>query len=157
VILGIDPGLNGALSFYDGEELIIHDMPTVEFQKNGKSRRKVDIHKLHRTMHDLMYPASHPNHIFIEQVSAQPSNGAAAAFSYGYGCGVVEATVALLNLPYSYVSPQKWKKAMNCPKDKNAARVRASQLLPKFSHNWDRKKDDGRAESALIALYGYNQ
>jgi hypothetical protein len=43
------------------------------------------------------------------------------------------------------------------PKAKDAARARASQLLPQAAHQWPLKKHDGRAESALIALYGARQ
>jgi crossover junction endodeoxyribonuclease RuvC len=83
--------------------------------------------------------------------------GATGAYNFGWSCGVVEAIICSYKIPFSYVTPQSWKKAMQCPKEKDASRMRASQLLPKFSHNWDRKKDDGRAESALIALYGFNK
>lgn len=46
---------------------------------------------------------------------------------------------------------------MQCPAEKDGSRMRASQLLPGFASNWDRKKDDGRAEASMIALYGFNQ
>jgi hypothetical protein len=42
-------------------------------------------------------------------------------------------------------------------KGKDASRARASELLPAYSHLWQRKRDDGRAEAALIALYGWRQ
>jgi hypothetical protein len=38
--------------------------------------------------------------------------------------------------------------------DKDVSRQRASALLPRHSGLWLRKKDDGRAEAALIAYYG---
>jgi len=151
-ILGIDVGMSGALSSWDGHELIIHDMPTFEIKKGKTLRKRIDISALKRIV-ELNHLDTH---VFIEQVSAQPGNGAAAAFTYGFGCGVIEAVVQCCGLPFTYVPPQTWKKAMQCPKDKDAARQRASQLFPQFSHNWDRKKDDGRAEASLIALYGYN-
>ena len=43
---------------------------------------------------------------------------------------------------------------MAIPKAKDGARARASELLPSYSHLWQRVKDDGRAEAALIALWG---
>jgi crossover junction endodeoxyribonuclease RuvC len=51
----------------------------------------------------------------------------------------------------------KWKKSLGVPADKYAARMRASQLLPEFAHNWPLKKHDGRAEASLISLYGIKQ
>lgn len=153
-ILGIDVGMSGGLSFLsaDLKDNIIYDMPTFEITKGGSVRKRIDVLAL------LKILVTHlPDHVYIEQVSAQPGNGAASAFTYGFGCGVVEACVSAAGLPFTYVPPQTWKKAMACPKDKDGARSRASQLLPAMAHNWDRKKDDGRAEAALIGLYGLRQ
>jgi hypothetical protein len=49
--------------------------------------------------------------------------------------------------------PSVWKTAMKAPKDKKAARHRASELLPGLKHLWPLAKDDGKAETALLALY----
>ena len=146
-ILGIDVGMNGALSFYDGAELIIYDMPV--FARNKTKR--VDCHKLNKIIQEQK-----PTHAVIEQVNAF-GMGASSAYNFGWSCAVVEAVLACNNIPFDYVTPQVWKKEMQCPKDKDASRMRASQLLPKFAHNWDLKKHDGRAESALIALFGFNK
>lgn len=155
-IIGIDPGMNGAISLYDGTELLVWDMPTYEITKNGGKRKKVNIAGLNEILTTCM-TMSIISMVYIEQVSAQPGNGAASAFTYGFGAGVLEAVVQCNKLPFTYVLPQVWKKALSVPKDKDAARQRASQLLPDFSHNWPLKKHDGRAESALIALYGWNK
>lgn len=146
-IMGVDVGMSGALSFYDGQELIIYDMPV--FARNKTKR--VDCHTLNRIIKE-----QNPTHAVIEQVNAF-GMGASSAYNFGWSCGVIEALCAANNIPFDYVTPQVWKKAMQCPKDKDASRMRASQLFPQFSHNWDLKKHDGRSESALIALYGFNQ
>ena len=151
-ILGIDVGMKGALSFYDGEELIIYDMPVI--RRNKTSR--IECHKLMKCFDAMIDNGSKPEHAYIEQVNAF-GMGASGAYNFGWNCGVIEAMVASFEIPFTYVTPQVWKKAIQCPKDKDAARMRASQLLPQFAHNWDLKKWDGRAESALIALYGFNQ
>lgn len=145
-ILGIDVGMNGALSFYDGKELLVYDMPTFERNKT----RRLDCLSLHGIM-----SLHKPHHVFIEQVNAF-GMGVTSAYSFGWSCGAIEGVVASLQIPFTYVTPQKWKKEMQCPKNKDSSRMRASQLLPQHAHNWDLKKHDGRAESALIALYGYN-
>lgn len=145
--LGIDVGISGALSFYDGVELIIYDMPVLQ---RGKTQL-VDCHKLYSIIKEQK-----PDNAIIEQVNAF-GMGRTSAFNFGWGCGAIEGVLAASCVPYDYVTPQAWKKEMNCPKEKDGARMRASQLLPKFSHNWDLKKHDGRAESSLIALYGFNK
>lgn len=151
-IIGIDPGMTGAIAIMDLNELIVYDMPVYEITKGKSVRKRIDILALRKI---LFGPG--PCHAFIEQVSAQPGNGAAAAFTYGWGCGVIEAVINCAEIPFTFVTPQKWKKTLQVPADKDGARFRASQLMPSFSHNWDRKKDHGRAESALIALYGFQQ
>jgi hypothetical protein len=145
--LGIDVGMNGALAFYDGAELLIYDMPT---HKRNKTNR-LDCQRLLTILSS--YDVSHA---FVEQVNAF-GMGASSAYNFGFGCGVIEGLLSARQIPMTYVTPQVWKKAMSCPTDKDAARARASQLLPKFAHNWDLKKHDGRAEAAMIALYGSKQ
>ena len=146
-ILGIDVGMEGAIAFYNGDDLIVRDMPT--FERNKTNR--VDCHSLHKYMKEMPV-----DHAYIEQVNAF-NMGVTSAYNFGWSCGTVEALVSSLNIPFTYVTPQKWKKAMQCPKDKDAARMRATQLLPEFAHNWPLKKPHGRAEASLIALYGFNQ
>lgn len=153
--IGIDPGMSGALSYYDGQELLVYDMPTFTVPKNGVNRKVVDVRGLKKILEEIPYGLYKP-HVYIEQISAQPGNGAAGAFTYGEGYGALKTVITLMDFAHTFVSPQKWKKAMGCTKDKNTSRLIASQRLPKFSCNWDLKKHDGRAESALIALYGYN-
>ena len=143
-ILGIDVGMSGALSFYDGEELMIYDMPV--FPRNKTKR--VDALAVSNIIKD-----NKPDHAFVEQVNSF-GMGATGAYNFGWSCGVIEGVLSTLHIPFTYITPMKWKKSMQCPKDKDAARMRASQLFPQFAHNWSLKKHDGRAESALIALYG---
>lgn len=146
-ILGVDPGMSGALAFYDGTELMIYDMPVFERNKT----KRVDCVRLHSIIKQ-----NNPDAAIVEQVNAF-GMGATSAYGFGWNCGCVEAVLSCCKIPFSYVTPQVWKKAMQCPKDKDSARMRASQLMPDHAHNWDLKKHDGRAESALIALYGFNK
>ncbi len=150
MILGCDPGLDGALAFYDGNELLIYDMPTFNIERNGKKKRQIDISALQRILKTYQV-----EHCFLEMLGTRPGQNASGVAQTGRGYGQIEASVMAFNIPITYISSNKWKKDMAVPKDKDGARQRASQLLPQFAHNWDRKKDDGRAEAAIIALYGY--
>lgn len=129
VILGIDPGANGALAFYDGVELLIYEMPTHTITKGKSQRKRFDPYGMKAILSSNACDSA-----LIEQVSAQPGNGAASAFTYGWMCGGLETALAMAGIPFDYVTPQCWKKALACPKDKDGARMRASQLLPEFSH-----------------------
>ena len=55
------------------------------------------------------------------------------------------------------LSAVRWKRALGVQKSKDAARARASQLLPAAAAQWGLRKHDGRAEAALLALYGARQ
>ena len=145
-ILGIDNGVSGALSFYDGTELIIYDMPTFKVKK----RNVIDVHGVHKIISSYKV-----DHCVVEKLTPMPRVSGLASFGMGLSEGITLGILASLSIPYTFVRPTQWKKAMQCPKDKDAARMRATQLLPQFAHNWDLKKHDGRAESALIALYGF--
>ncbi len=147
-ILGIDPGMSGALAYYDAEELLIWDMPIFK-RENGND---LDVLKLCEIFRECG-----PDHVFLEKTVAMPKVSGKAAYSMGKSEGAFVAICAALRLPYTTVRPAEWKKSMSCPADKDQARRRASELLPAYSHNWDRKKDDGRAEAALIALYGFGR
>lgn len=148
-ILGVDIGMSGALSFYDGTELICYDMPVFKVEKGHDLdiQRIVDIIK-----------TNEPTEAYIEKALLMPSNGKTSYQKLGEAEGVLKGILCALKVPYTIVYPVTWKKAMGCTKDKDGARMRASQLLPNHAHNWDkRKKDDGKAEASLIALYGYNK
>jgi len=147
-ILGIDVGMKGALSFYDENELIIYDMPIFKVKKG-----------LALDVAQLVWIIQHeePDEAYVEKALLMPANGKSAYQKLGYAEGVIVGILSALKVPYTIVHPRTWKASMKTPKDKDAARMRASQLLPEFAHNWPLKKDDGKAEASLIALYGYNR
>ena len=151
VILGIDPGLNGALAFFDADTgaLTLMDIPTLHAGTGGK--RVLDDDSLARAIDER---ANTTSHAFVELVGSRPGEGAVGAFSFGQGYGVLRGILAANFVPRSYVRPAMWKKAMGVPAQKDGARARASELLPAYAGMWVRVKDDGRAEAAMIALYG---
>lgn len=146
--MGVDIGINGGLSFYDGQELMVYDMPIFKV----KGGNEYDPHQMARIIKD-----NNPTHAYIEKAMLMPSNGKKSYQSLGICQGLLYGILCTLEVPYDIISPSVWKKEMQCPKNKDAARMRASQLLPQFSHNWQLKRQDGLAEASLIALYGYNQ
>lgn len=150
--LGIDPGLSGALAFYNpGANLLsIFDMPTHEIKVNGKLKRQLDLYGLGRIIdtmgHDLVVA-------LVEQVNAMPKQGVTSSFNFGFNAGCAQMAVAALGIPLRLVSPQKWKKEMGLSSDKDASRREASRVMPKHADLWPLVKHDGRAEAALLAYY----
>ena len=154
-IVGCDPGLSGAVCVLDDNELMAFRMPIFTYEgAQGKSKRKIDTIALKNILQD---EKKNNPHVYIERVHAMPGQGVSSMFSMGFGCGIIEAAVMCCGLPLTYVTPQKWKKDLQVPADKDGARLRASQLMPQYAHNWSLKKDHGIAEAALIALWGMRQ
>ena len=147
VIAGIDPGFGGAIAAIDHQwsQVKIEDMPLFHV----KQKKHIDLQKLV----DIIR-ATDAGHIIIEHVGVMPKQGIVSAFNFGTGFGMLQGIVATIGIPMTLVRPNKWKPKMQVPADKDGARMRASQLLPSSSDLWPLKKHDGRAEAALLAMYG---
>ncbi len=158
MIVGIDPGLTGAIALLDGEECIkVWDMP-VSAKTHGKGR-EVNPYLLV----DLLYEAdtlacadgSPISTVWIERVASMPGQGVAGVFSLGNSVGVLAGALAGVGARVEYVTPQRWKKHQGLiKKDKEDSRQMAIQRWPEMRGELKLKKHDGRAESILIADYG---
>lgn len=155
VILGIDPGLSGALAFYYPETgaLDVVDMPTIK-SGGAKGKNEIDRTALARLIDTS---AASITHCFLEKVGGRPGEGAAGAFNFGRGVGLLEMAICAHFIPMTQVTPAVWKKAMGCTGDKEQSRARASDILPRHADKWPLKKHDGRAEAAVLAVYGARQ
>src|SRR6516164_11625727 len=149
-ILGIDPGIHGALALVDivggvAPKLIgMLDVPVI----GTGAKERVN------TMLIRDWLAQHaPDHALIERAGSMPKQGVASTFKYARAVGSLETVVACSAIPYSIIEPSVWKKFHHLPgKDKEASRQRVLQLFP-GSHTWfSRKMDHQRAEAVLIAL-----
>lgn len=145
-ILGLDPGLKGAVTLIDINKSLIYteSLPFFELTKT-KTKKFIDSNKVSYIIKSL----GKINYSFMEQVGATPQMGVTSAFSFGEGYGKCQGILAAFEVPLTLVPPQVWKKALNVPKDKKEAIARANQLIPGAEF-----KKDGQAEASLIALYG---
>lgn len=149
-ILGIDPGLSGALALYDVDgSLEVIDIPTLQLKK-----RIIDEYALARIIDDW---SVRTREVWLEQVGVRPGEGAVGAFSFGRGYGLIRGLCAASFLSIIDVTPATWKRSLNVSGDKDASRAKASSLFPRHAGYWPLKKHDGRAEAALIALHGMRQ
>lgn len=149
LICGIDPGFSGAIALLNPftRYLEVHDMPVLP-NKTGKT--VLDFTKLV----GLLVPSEDMRNVaMIEQVSAMPGQGVSSMFRFGQCLGAIEATVHGHGFEVHYVTPSKWKKHFGLSSDKDTSRGLAKQRFPAQASFFDRKKDDGRAEAALLALY----
>lgn len=154
--IGIDPGASGAIATLDGNGQIvaINDMPTVMVRVGKTDRARISPSQLtgllEQTQHDTVM-------VVLERVGGMTGQSASAAFTFGYGAGMIEGIISALRIPLTPVTPQAWKKSAGIAADKGAAREAAMRLWPGHAHMFARKKDDGRAEAALMARHGWLQ
>ena len=142
-IVGIDIGLKGAIASIDSnkpKDVMIWDMPLIE--------KTIDIVELK----DIMY-SLRDSHVFVEKAQPMPKQGVVSMFNYGKTYGIVLGVLSALEIPYTLVTPQAWKKEVlsSMEKDKVASIIRCQQLYP---HLKFKKTDHGKAEALLIAYYG---
>lgn len=145
MILGIDPGISGALAWVsdgDGHLIATADMPLVEV--NGK--KKVSPQILAQMITDRR-----PSLVVVEEVGAMPGQGVTSMFGFGYSAGILAGVCAGLGLPMVGYRPAVWKRQAGVPTDKGAARQMAQRLWPGAAMDFGRVKDAGRAEAALLA------
>lgn len=148
ITLGIDPGASGALALLDGDRLIdVTDMPVIMV----KGRARV----MASGVVDCITEAK-PDQIALEDVGAMPGQGVTSMFGFGRSVGVLEGVIAALGYPLVMVRPATWKRAAGVPADKDAARLMATRLWPDHAAFFARKRDDGRAEAALLARWLVN-
>lgn len=151
LICGCDPGFTGAIAFLDPGtmELTVHDMPTV---KDTKGKQIINLMVLAQL---LVFPHGH-NRIMavIEKVHAMPKQGGSSTFRFGEGYGALQMGLAGHGYELRYVTPSVWKKHFGLNSDGNASRGLITQRFPSHADTFKRVMDHGRAEAALIALYG---
>jgi crossover junction endodeoxyribonuclease RuvC len=152
IVAGIDPGIHGGLAIVVVENgaaprlVEAIDVPVVG--TNAKERVDVIAIRAWFSKHDVQ-------HAFIERAQALPKQGSSSGFKYGRAVGAIEAAIALSGIPVTIVDPSVWKRFWGLPgKDKESSRQKALQLFPAAHAALERKKDHGRAEATLIALYG---
>lgn len=156
LIIGCDPGQTGCLALLaDGEPAGFIDMPTMPrkaggFEVNGAALAA----KLRGAMHQHQGAAILA---VVEQVGSMPRQGLASTFRFGQSDGVLRGVVAALGISYVEVHPVKWKNHFGLKgQDKDAARTLAIRRFPSVAEELARKKDCGRADALLIALWAAN-
>lgn len=152
LVVGIDPGFSGAVAIYDAKNkalVSLNDMPLITLPNSKKST--VDGVALELMLNPY---ASQVIAALVEEVGAMPGQGVTSMFRFGQASGVVAGVLAANMIPTYYVKPAVWKSQMGLSYDKNLSIEMAVKLFPKHIKSFERKKDDGRAEAALLAVFG---
>lgn len=146
-VVGIDPGITGALALIHGGKLeAICDMPVDAGRVSGSEVRAILLDWAHDTE---IYS------VVVEDTQPMPKNGSIASFKLGLNTGICLGVVQALGLPLRRARPVDWKRSQGLiGKDKSASRGLACELWPDHSVDFRLVKHDGRAEAALIARHG---
>ena len=153
-ILGVDPGINGAIAFLDVTrgELKVFDMPALVVERNGKAKREISAQML-----AAIFVQHRPDAAFVERVGAMPGQGLSSTWAFAMGVGQIVGVLAALEIDMHWLAPRVWQKACGQRPGKDGSRMRAAELFPRHAGQFARAKDDGRSDAALIAWVGATQ
>jgi len=166
LVIGIDPGLTGALAAIDHRGLQkVEDMPVMQRAlARGKVKNQVNGAAVTQLLkewthdHDKVAVLVVLEHQAPFRIAGDKPQGSSSTFSLGHTAGILEGVVVALGLPHREVTPGVWKKALKLPggaKNKGVVRSRAQRLYPEAPLT--RVKDHNRAEAIMLARYGYEE
>jgi crossover junction endodeoxyribonuclease RuvC len=148
-ILGIDPGASaGGWAILDefGQIVAAGDLPVV-----GAGAKAMISGPL---LANLMLRFA-PSRAVVERVGPMPKQGVSSTFKFGRCVGLIEGVLGGSLVLISYVSPTTWKRHFGLAAEKEAARRKVIEIWPASAAElFGRKRDHGRAEACLIALWG---
>ena len=151
-IIGIDPGLNGAIAVLQNNKVIeIHDVPVMTDGK--KNKRQLNSAQLVKLLKDN-FQDEVDTVVVVEQVNAMPGQEVTSMFNFGQTFGAIKGICAALNLPIFFVRPAKWKKHFDLiNSSKDASRTKAIEMYPSISDQLSKKKDVNKSDAILIARF----
>ena len=151
-IIGIDPGLSGAIAvMHDKKVINLYDMPVMAEGK--KNKRQLNSSQLVNIIKENINEGEETI-VVVEQVNAMPGQGVTSMFNFGQTFGAIKGVCAALGLPIFFVRPSKWKKhfeLINSSKD--SSRTKAIEMYPSLSEDLAKKKDVNKSDAILIARF----
>jgi crossover junction endodeoxyribonuclease RuvC len=175
LVIGIDPGLSGALCLLDQSGLReVVDMPVmVKGKARGAVLNEINPAALASTLREWAHGSADDVLIVVESVNSRPTAGppqpcpvckrdrkalgSSSVFSMGDTIGAIRGTLAALGYPVQWVTPQRWKKHYGLPggkEKKELARAHAIKLYP--GADLARKRDHNRAEAILLSRFAWD-
>ena len=153
-IIGIDPGLTGAIAVLEDKKVIeLFEMPVMAEGK--KNKRQLNSAQLVKLLKDNIDNKKNEEvSVVVEQVNAMPGQGVTSMFNFGQSFGAIKGICAALGLSIFFVRPSKWKKhfeLINSSKD--SSRTKVIEMYPVLSSRLSKKKDVNKADAILIARY----
>ena len=143
-VLGIDPGISGAIAF-----IPVHDLTRVAVEDVPVAGGEINVPELANIIRTYR-----PMMAVIERAQAFRGQGVSSTFNYGRSYGDVRGVIGALDIQLHMVAPSTWKRHFKLSADKEQCRMYAIRMFPVVADHFKLKRHHGRAEAALIALYG---
>lgn len=151
MIVGIDPGKNGAIVIRNAGRITMFDIP-----KNDKGEISIiglaGIFRCISHWSVIEKPVA-----VIEKVHSLPREGVTSAFNFGYVNGLLIMAANIYCDKVVFVTPMKWKKDLGLTESgleyrekKDKARLFAIDLFPQAAKELRLKKHNDRAEALLL-------
>lgn len=147
----MDPGFSGGCAILgaDGEIRQASIMPLVAKVLDFVSMKE-------------MFEKFGVTHCFLEKAQSFPKQGVVSSFNYGKHFGHLEATVAMLKVPYTLVTPSVWTREMHQGVEQFLpAKEKSLLAITRLYPGYDLRKNarcknphEGIMDSILIAAYG---
>jgi Holliday junction resolvasome RuvABC endonuclease subunit len=152
LVMGIDPGLSGAISVLDASDpknlkiVDVLDMPTFDIN----SKRQLNLMDISNQIE--RYAIQTRLALFEEVFVMTGKESRGSMFNFGRAFGQVEGILSSFAIPLRYTKPAVWKSVLGLGRDKDQSRQMVTRMFPADSERFKRKKDDGRAEAVLLAV-----
>jgi hypothetical protein len=155
IYIGIDPGKKGGIALYATPPWNTERYSSTWPMPLNSPGTHVSAHTLSHELRRAI-PTRDMTEVLavIEDVHSMPRDGKVQAFSFGYSLGVVQGVLACLGVKAIAVTPAVWKGYYGLSRDKKASILKANELFPQLHLS---SRQDGEAEAALLALYGYRK
>lgn len=154
-VAGVDPGKTGGIAVIDGDGTLVLcvKMPVIKVKNTWCVDAKA--FSAYLTPHGIGIG-------YVEAVHAMPLQGSVSTFNFGRSYGAAEFGVQCNTGEIKRITPKAWKKYFDVPADKEITLAMATSAFGSDKY-WSevgpkggfKAENYGRAEAALIALYGW--
>lgn len=154
-VIGIDPGIQGAIVAITRNKFAFWNMP---IEQVGK-RSEID----YFAFKELLKSVARPDSVIVLEVAIALAMGSTHAFNYGRGFAALEIAIKELGLTAATIRPHIWCAELHEGisqelKPKVRAALAVEKLYPKFAKLIPRSKKgkmhEGVVDALLIAGYG---
>ena len=105
MIIGIDPGVSGAISVLKNKKVIeVYEMPTMIDGK--KNKKQVNGSQVANIIKERLNDEKEII-VVVEHVNAMPGQGVTSMFNFGQSFGVIKGICSALSIPIYFVRPTK--------------------------------------------------